>query len=335
MDAGPEPRSSPSSTRSRELPRRRSATGRATRVSRRGAPGWRGFAGETSRRRCRSAPPDGGSRSGRRRSSLLPRGGPHATGRRRGGGGGLFGRDPGSPPDPARRSSSPDSSATTRVTTRRRARTSPAIWRPPRRAPSAADAHWMAGSIALRRSESETVDPGATGEARRHFAALLEVEPDSPRAAVAHYFLGTIAARPGGMRSGPPALRGLPADRAGARARGRGAALPGGGFRTVSGSRREFAESPRAMLVSPVRTGRDRPFRSARHGASGHPVKETAVMPTRFLALSVVAAIRRTYGKRPGGDGPGGGPAEGRRVHAGGGRRQLRTGPRCLPRGTG
>ena len=60
--------------------------------------------------------------------------------------------------------------------------------------PFAADAHWMAGSIALRRSESETADPGAAGEARSHFAALLEVEPDSPRAAVAHYFLGTIAA---------------------------------------------------------------------------------------------------------------------------------------------
>ena len=60
--------------------------------------------------------------------------------------------------------------------------------------PFAADAHWMAGSIALRNSESETADPGAADEARNHFAALLEVEPDSPRAAVAHYFLGTIAA---------------------------------------------------------------------------------------------------------------------------------------------
>ena len=60
--------------------------------------------------------------------------------------------------------------------------------------PFAADAHWMAGSIALRRSESETADPGAADDARNHFAALLEVEPGSPRAAVAHYFLGTIAA---------------------------------------------------------------------------------------------------------------------------------------------
>ena len=60
--------------------------------------------------------------------------------------------------------------------------------------PFRADAHWMAGSIALRSSESETADPGAADEARSHFAALLEVEPDSPRAAVAHYFLGTIAA---------------------------------------------------------------------------------------------------------------------------------------------
>ncbi|MXX85080.1 MAG: tetratricopeptide repeat protein [Acidobacteria bacterium] len=60
--------------------------------------------------------------------------------------------------------------------------------------PFAADAHWMAGSIALRRSESETADPGADDEARNHFAALLAVEPESPRAAVAHYFLGTIAA---------------------------------------------------------------------------------------------------------------------------------------------
>ena len=60
--------------------------------------------------------------------------------------------------------------------------------------PFAADAHWMAGSIALRSSESETADPGAADEARGHFAALLEAEPDSPRAAVAHYFLGTIAA---------------------------------------------------------------------------------------------------------------------------------------------
>lgn len=60
--------------------------------------------------------------------------------------------------------------------------------------PFAADAHWMAGSIALRNAESGTADPGAADEARSHFAALIEVEPDSPRAAVAHYFLGTIAA---------------------------------------------------------------------------------------------------------------------------------------------
>ena len=60
--------------------------------------------------------------------------------------------------------------------------------------PFAADAHWMAGSIALRSSESETADAGADDEARRHFTALLEAEPHSPRAAVAHYFLGTIAA---------------------------------------------------------------------------------------------------------------------------------------------
>ena len=60
--------------------------------------------------------------------------------------------------------------------------------------PFAADAHWMAGSIALRSSESETADPGAAEEARNHFAALLEAEPDTSRAAVAHYFLGTIAA---------------------------------------------------------------------------------------------------------------------------------------------
>lgn len=60
--------------------------------------------------------------------------------------------------------------------------------------PFAADAHWMAGSIALRSSESETADPGVADTAWSHFAALLEVEPDSPRAAVAHYFLGTIAA---------------------------------------------------------------------------------------------------------------------------------------------
>ena len=52
----------------------------------------------------------------------------------------------------------------------------------------------MSGSIALRESESETADPGAADAARSHFAALLEAEPDSPRAAVAHYFLGTIAA---------------------------------------------------------------------------------------------------------------------------------------------
>lgn len=61
--------------------------------------------------------------------------------------------------------------------------------------PFAADAHWMAGSISLRSSESDVPDPSAPAdEARRHFAALLDLEPDGPRAALAHYFLGTIAA---------------------------------------------------------------------------------------------------------------------------------------------
>ena len=61
--------------------------------------------------------------------------------------------------------------------------------------PFAADARWMAGSMALRSSESDAADPGtAADDARSHFAALLEIERDSPRAAVAHYFLGTIAA---------------------------------------------------------------------------------------------------------------------------------------------
>ncbi len=61
--------------------------------------------------------------------------------------------------------------------------------------PFRADAHWMAGSMALRSSESAAADPGATeDEARLHFAALLEIEPESARAVVAHYFLGTIAA---------------------------------------------------------------------------------------------------------------------------------------------
>ena len=61
--------------------------------------------------------------------------------------------------------------------------------------PFAAEAHWMAGSIALRASESGAADSDtAANEARDHFAALLEVEPDSARAALAHYFLGTIAA---------------------------------------------------------------------------------------------------------------------------------------------
>lgn len=58
-----------------------------------------------------------------------------------------------------------------------------------------ADARWMAGSMALRSSESDGADrDAAADEARTHFAALLDVEPESPRAAVAHYFLGTIAA---------------------------------------------------------------------------------------------------------------------------------------------
>ena len=65
--------------------------------------------------------------------------------------------------------------------------------------PFRADAHWMAGSMAFRGSESAPPDnpaerAAAESEALLHFAALLEVEPDSPRAAVSHYFLGTIAA---------------------------------------------------------------------------------------------------------------------------------------------
>ena len=61
--------------------------------------------------------------------------------------------------------------------------------------PFRADAHWMAGSMALRSSESEAADAGATeDEALLHFAAFLEIEPESARAAVAHYFIGTIAA---------------------------------------------------------------------------------------------------------------------------------------------
>ena len=58
----------------------------------------------------------------------------------------------------------------------------------------AADAHWMAGSIALRSAGSEAADTGAADRAKLHFTALIEVEPESQRAAVAHYFLGTIAA---------------------------------------------------------------------------------------------------------------------------------------------
>ena len=61
--------------------------------------------------------------------------------------------------------------------------------------PFRADALWMAGSMALRSSESAAAGAGATeDEALLHFAALLEIEPESARAAVAHYFLGTIAA---------------------------------------------------------------------------------------------------------------------------------------------
>ncbi len=61
--------------------------------------------------------------------------------------------------------------------------------------PFRADAHWMAGSIALRNAESETADRDvAENEALLHFAALLDIEPETARAAVAHYFLGTIAA---------------------------------------------------------------------------------------------------------------------------------------------
>ena len=58
-----------------------------------------------------------------------------------------------------------------------------------------ADAHWMAGSMALRSADSaEAEERAVNGAAVHHFSALLEAEPDGPRAAVAHYFLGTIAA---------------------------------------------------------------------------------------------------------------------------------------------
>lgn len=58
-----------------------------------------------------------------------------------------------------------------------------------------ADAHWLAGSMALRSSEARGENETAGTEAvRRHFAALLEIEADSRRAAFAHYALGTIAA---------------------------------------------------------------------------------------------------------------------------------------------
>ena len=61
--------------------------------------------------------------------------------------------------------------------------------------PFRADAHWMAGSIALRSAESDAVETAAAeNRARFHFAALVEAEPDTDRAAVAHYSLGTIAA---------------------------------------------------------------------------------------------------------------------------------------------
>jgi tetratricopeptide (TPR) repeat protein len=59
-----------------------------------------------------------------------------------------------------------------------------------------ADAHWMAGSMALRNTESGTPPDveSAENEALRHFTAFLKLETDTARAAVAHYFLGTIAA---------------------------------------------------------------------------------------------------------------------------------------------
>ena len=60
--------------------------------------------------------------------------------------------------------------------------------------PFRADAHWMAGSMALRAAESATSDSRIADEALHHFAALLEIEPETARAAMAHYFLGTIAA---------------------------------------------------------------------------------------------------------------------------------------------
>lgn len=61
--------------------------------------------------------------------------------------------------------------------------------------PFRADAHWMAGSMALRNTESGTADPeNAENEALLHFTAFVAAEPESGRAAVAHYFLGTIAA---------------------------------------------------------------------------------------------------------------------------------------------
>ena len=61
--------------------------------------------------------------------------------------------------------------------------------------PFGAEAHWMAGSMALRNTESGTAEAvEAESEAVLHFAAFLEIESETARAAVAHYFLGTIAA---------------------------------------------------------------------------------------------------------------------------------------------
>ena len=61
--------------------------------------------------------------------------------------------------------------------------------------PFRADAHWMAGSMALRNGESGMDSPeGTESQALQHFTAFLEIETASARAAVAHYFVGTIAA---------------------------------------------------------------------------------------------------------------------------------------------
>ncbi len=60
--------------------------------------------------------------------------------------------------------------------------------------PFRTDAHWMAGSLAVRSAEAREPGEGAAERAGRHFSAFLEAEPDGPRAAAAHYFLGARAA---------------------------------------------------------------------------------------------------------------------------------------------